>query len=74
MFYSSIGAEILRIGRVSSLTENFLISGKALINRVIKQGAKMHRIDRILKKIYGRQQTLRSFASNAAAFSNSLLI
>ena len=31
MFYGSIGAEILRVGRVSSSTENFIFSSKILV-------------------------------------------
>ena len=53
--------------------ENFATAGKTLINRAFRQGAKIHRLDRVLKKIYGRQQILRMFESNASAFANSLL-
>ena len=73
MFYSSIGAEILRIGRVSSSTCNFLSSCKTLIERVKKQGAKQYKLEKILKKIYGRQQLLRQFGSNAIDFTNKVL-
>ena len=73
MFYSSIGAEILRIGRVSSSTGNFLSSCKTLIERVKKQGAKQYKLEKILKKIYGRQQLLRQFGSNAIDFTNKVL-
>ena len=39
MFYSSIGAEILRIGRLSSSFENFLLSASMLLDRARRQGA-----------------------------------
>ena len=35
MFYSSVGAEILRIGRVSSSVENFVSSSRILLKRVL---------------------------------------
>ena len=73
MFYASIGAEILRIGRVSSSSENFLFATKNLINRVKKQGANTFRLNKILKKTYGRQQLLRQFATNAFEFANTIL-
>ena len=55
MFYASIGAEILRIGRVCSSTDNFLFSCKILIERVKKQGANNFKLNKTLKKTYGRQ-------------------
>ena len=73
MFYSSIGAEILRIGRVSSSADNFLSSCNTLIARVKRQGAKQHKLEKILKKTYGRQQLLRPFARNAMDFANKVL-
>ena len=73
MFYASIGAEILRIGRVSSSSENFLFASKNVINRMKKQGANTFRLNKVLKKTYGRQQLLRQFATNAFEFANKIL-
>ena len=39
IFYSSIGAEILRIARACTDAESFSKSAKPLLNRMIKQGA-----------------------------------
>ena len=73
IFYNSVGAEILRIGRVSSNLENFTIAGKELLKRALNQGGKKAKLERILKRVYGRQQVLRVFHSNAKKFSDSLL-
>ena len=73
MFYNCIGAEILGIGRVCSSVGNFVSASKIMIERAIKQGAKMVRLEKILKKLYGRHQVLRAFHSNAKRFSDSLL-
>ena len=47
MFYICVGAEILRIGRISSNTQNFIDAAKILIDRAKKQGGKDFRISRI---------------------------
>ena len=73
-FYSSIGAEILRIGRVSSSFENFLLSASILLDRARKQGANVDKLSKTLKKTYGRQQVLIMFGGNATEFINKLLI
>ena len=74
MFYSCFGAELIRIARVSSNLENFSTAGKALLERVLKQGAKIPRLEKTLKKIYGRQLVFQSLASNSALFVNSLFL
>ena len=73
MFYNCIGAEILGIGMVCSNVTNFIRAGKVVIDRGIKQGAKVERLEKVLKKIYGRHHVLRSFKSNAKEFSDCLL-
>ena len=73
MFYTSISAEILRIGRISSSTVNFLSSCKHVIERAYNQGAKSNQLSKYLKKVYGRQNPLKRFAVNASVFSKSLL-
>ena len=39
MFYSTIGAEFLRIARATSRIEDLIISLSSLIKRMLKQGA-----------------------------------
>ena len=73
MFYNCVGAEILRIGRVCSSVGNFLSASRIVIHRAMKQGAKMPRLEKIVKKMYGRHQVLRTFHSNAKKFSDNLL-
>ena len=73
MFYASIGAEILRIGRVSSNEDSFFASAKAIISRAMKQGAKTNRLSKSLKKIFGRQDALKRFGENASVFADTLL-
>ena len=50
MFYSSIGAEILRISRVSSAEVQFFNSSEAVIRRMINQGARKERLKKNTKK------------------------
>ena len=73
MFYACIGAEILRVGRVSSSSENFFSSCNTLVARVEIQGSNLFRLTKILKKTYGRQQILKQFAKNANEFVNKIL-
>ena len=73
MFYGSIGAEILRVGRVSSSTENFISSSKILVSRSAKQGANKEKLKKTLKKIYGRHDVLKQFSNTAANFLSLLL-
>jgi hypothetical protein len=49
MFYSTIGAEILRICRATSHYNFFLISARSLISRMRKQGADTQGIQRVIK-------------------------
>ena len=73
MIYNCIGGEILRIGRVSSNLENFITDSKVLLDRALNQGAKKFKLERMLKRVYGRHQALRVFKSNAKKFSDCLL-
>ena len=68
IFYSTIGAEILRIGRISSSSELFVSSAKPLVQRMLRQGANFKMISRTLKRIYGRHQELKKLAINATEF------
>ena len=72
IFYSSLGAEILRIGRATMSTTAFVSSSRALIHRMMNQGAAREDVTRLLKKIYGRHSLFRKFASSAAKFATSL--
>ena len=54
MFYSTIGAEILRICRATSHYNFFLISARNLIDRMRKQGADTQGIQRVITKMIGR--------------------
>ena len=73
MFYSCIGAEILRIGRVCSSTDSFILSCRTLIKRMKKQGAENFKLRKVIKKTYGRQQLLRQFGQNATTFASKIL-
>jgi len=74
IFYSSIGAEILRISRASNTTDHFISTSKVLLNRMTSQGAKQQRIVRVLKKIYGRHSIhFALIAPNATTFLRKLL-
>ena len=72
MFYSAIGAEILRISRVSSSMENIHVATRTLMKRALKQGATKERMEKTLKKMYGRHDILKQFGNNALEFVNSL--
>ena len=54
MFYSTIGAEALRICRATSHYNFFLISAGSLINIMRKQGADTQGIQRVITKMIGR--------------------
>ena len=43
IFYSSLGAEILRIGRTTNDFSKFKLSSKKITERMIKQGANHHK-------------------------------
>ena len=73
MFYASLGAEVLRIGRVSSSMKVFLEAVQPVVHRVIKQGARMKNLVATLKKIYGRQDILKQFGKNATDFCDRIL-
>ena len=53
MFYSSISAEVLRIGRISSNFDNFISSVEPVIVRALKQGAHVKGLEKSLKKFIG---------------------
>ena len=74
IFYASIGAEILRIGRTCSSSQAFLLSARKLLQRMNKQGARALRIRKTLSKVFERESVFRKFASNKEEFITDLLI
>ena len=69
MFYSSIGAEILRIARACTDTNNFYQSTKPLVTRMLKQGGKINKIQNTIKRFYNKHQVDFSYvALNSASF------
>ena len=54
MFYSTIGAEVLRICRATSHYNFFLVSARNLITRMRNQGADTHGLQRVLTKMLNR--------------------
>ena len=73
MFYSSVSAEVLRIGRVSSSFSNFKLAVDPLITRVKRQGANVNRLVKSLKKMYGRHEVLHQYGKNATEFCETCL-
>ena len=73
IFYSAIGAEVLRIGRTSSNAVSFIESSKKLLARMFKQGASKETVTKTIKRTYGRHEVLKQFATNASALANQLL-
>ena len=74
IFYSSIGAEILRIARATSIQENFENSSHTLLTRMMKQGATRDKIAKILDKVFGRHGPCFSkFYSASVELTNVLL-
>ena len=57
IFYSSIGAETLRIARASNNTASFFSSVKPLISRMLKQGANASKLSNVLRKFFNKHQT-----------------
>ena len=56
MFYATIGAEVLRIGKATSKYDFFLQSVHTLLSRMKKQGADGFGIKKVLRKMIGRHQ------------------
>ena len=54
IFYSALGAEVLRIARATNNNDSFSVSCKTLLNRMLNQGGDMSKIILSLKKMFGR--------------------
>ena len=72
IFYSAIGAEILRITRTTSDLNLFISSSITLLKRSFKQGAKRYLVIKELKKVFGRHMELSAFANTSQDFINLL--
>ena len=57
IFYSSISAEILRIGRTSSSSLDFINRSRLLLDRMMKQGSIKSRVSKALTSMYKRHST-----------------
>ena len=51
IFYASLVGEFLRIGRSSMLLRDFLPKARELLSRMMRQGANMNRVRRVLRKL-----------------------
>ena len=51
IFYSAFSGEFLRISRSSMLADDVISSSHELVVRMVNQGAKMDRINRVLRKV-----------------------
>ena len=58
MFYATISAEILRIGRATSNYSKFIVSIKTFLTRMIKQGAKISSLKNTLSKMLDKHGTV----------------
>ena len=52
IFYSSISAEILRIGRTSSAATDFISRSRLVLDRMAKQGSDITRVRKALVKMF----------------------
>ena len=73
IFYASIGAEILRISRATTDRNSFFLSSNCFLSRMIKQGANIQQVERVLKRTFGRyNKELLYVANNSTDFLKSL--
>ena len=72
MFYSSIAAECLRVCRATSSDENAATSIKAVVSRMIKQGAKMDRVKGTVTKMLNRHRISAKFGILDNSFVHKL--
>ena len=74
MFYSSLGAEILRIARANNQKVSFFKSAKEIVSRMLNQGGNITRVTNTLKKIFGRHfDTFHEFAPTSRDFIEIML-
>ena len=53
IFYSTLCSELLRIATCTTEKASFICSAKTLLDRMISQGAQMHRLNKSLTRLYG---------------------
>ena len=51
IFYSALAGEFLRMSRYSMLQDDLISSSRDLISRMKRQGGKVNRINRVLRKV-----------------------
>lgn len=74
MFYSTIGAEVLRIARATTVSENCVTSCKNLLLRMSKQGAIAQRIRRTLNKTFNlHTECFKHVSDNVDSFLKLML-
>ena len=74
IFYSSLGAEILRIGRTTNDFGRFKLSSKKITERMIKQGASHHKTQQCFCKLFGRHfDVFKPFAATCDDFLDLLM-
>jgi len=77
IFYSSIGAEVLRIRQANindtMILEYFKKSSKSLLHRMRRQGASDCRIGRTLRKMYDKHDDFKKFGENVEIFLSNVM-
>ena len=74
IFYSSLGAEILRIGRTTHNVQSFKLSAKKITERMINQGATDKKIQHCLQKTFGCHfEVFRSYAPTCNNFVDKIM-
>ena len=74
MFYSSIGAECLRICAATSVGLHATSSIKAVISRMSKQGADMRNMKNSVTKTLNRHQIHLKYGANDGSFTRDLFL
>ena len=73
VFYSSIGAEVLRIARATSENKSFFESCNIIVQRMIEQGAKKPKVCNILVKFFNRHvNDFQHVANDSKSLVNSI--
>ena len=74
IFYSSLAGEFLRIARSTLHFVDFVPKAKALIGRMVRQGAKPERVEKIIRKMLASHGDIFiNFGVTATEMINNLL-
>ena len=74
IFYSSVGAEVLRIARANSNVDSFLKSTKVIISRMLRQGANVDKLKSVIGRFFGRHlKDFNHIAPDSGLFVNMVL-